>query len=1202
MEEKEEAESSVQDGASEVASSQSSVFLESELAFQLIETITITTVLSQSQAKECDDALSRIRKIFDKYLDLPSLMDKHIGKIVGLLTKAAQEIMASDLMDQFWDSCLPRVLSALYSLSKVRGRKRVQKFLPHTVDDVEVVFEALRKLDDLRKNHSQSDAMAEGPQLWESIHSLWNWVGILSLVPFKSSIIVDEKKISDLIALGKTHLSDPGPIREMAASCLASWLSRPEFEGTDLVSFVKWSTEILIDISFDRRNVFLTMGCLQTLVSILKTSKAKRETLISLMEPLWNTISKLSESNPSNLLLRKNLIKWWTRLGCAYLPPRVASWRYQRGRRSLMANLSQKKSQEGDDAVSEDSSSSRSSEDDFFFVPDEVEEAMGHVVGGLTDPSTIVRWSAAKGVGRLAERLPKLCGEDVVDALLQLLEDVEKDNDWHGACLAFAELARRGLLLPHRFEEVIPKIAQALHYDVPRRQTSVGAHVRDAACYTYWAFARAYSPEMLRPFAPQLSESVVVAFLFDREVNCRRAASAAFQEFVGRQGAQNFKHGISILTTADYFSLGNRIDAYKIISLHVAQYDEYRRAMIKNLYNIKLQHWDKAIRTLASQALGNLTHLDTEYIESTTIPQLLENSLDPRNVQLRHGAVLGLAEIVNAYSRLVKEEVPLDRLLKEETLSSLAELVPVIEKKRLYRGRGGEQMRQAVCRLIECISIAKIPMTVPQQVRLLDSIDACIPHPNEVIQFQAGMALEALMRSYFPVSAKGPSDRLQKRVFDKYVKEVKTSINPAVTRGFALALGHLPPKLLAPSEKLLTTVLSTLCKISRPDATVGSDKDAETRRNSLVALARICKTVGIDEGPPSDAPFVVNLTERQVKYVFEAFFRGLEDYNKERRGDVGSMSRIAAMEGLEALTVLATRTKLPNAFFSEEIATKIVGGLLKQLSEKLDAVRLKAGECLVRILRHCDPPIPYISSRGELYSALKIETDINWGDASVVFPLVMSAAQIDTYFSHIISGLIVSVGCLTQSVSKNASSVLLQWVKHASKEDVDRLGNGFLKLFEEHQHEGRVVLPLLKTIALLMERVAIDQLINDAAFVSSLCTLLREEEKGCKDVHRLTSIVSVTLGLVGTSGEIEKEPLAFVCTMLKHPFPRVRRIAAENLYVRLLESPDLDGDNPALELLLTNPWDSDQSPLNVKKMASELASALGVELLPSEEG
>ncbi|CAN0574750.1 unnamed protein product, partial [Ectocarpus sp. 12 AP-2014] len=41
-------------------------------------------------------------------------------------------------------------------------------------------------------------------------------------------------------------------------------------------------------------------------------------------------------------------------------------------------------------------------------------------------------------------------------------------------------------------------VRRALAYDVRRGAGGVGAHVRDAACYVCWAFARAYSPRVRR--------------------------------------------------------------------------------------------------------------------------------------------------------------------------------------------------------------------------------------------------------------------------------------------------------------------------------------------------------------------------------------------------------------------------------------------------------------------------------------------------------------------------------------------------------------------------------------------------------------------------------------------------------------------------------------------------------------------------------
>ena len=120
----------------------------------------------------------------------------------------------------------------------------------------------------------------------------------------------------------------------------------------------------------------------------------------------------------------------------------------------------------------------------------------------LRSTETIIRWSGAKGIGRVTARLPKELADEVVESLLQLLSLKESDSAWHGGCLSLAELARRGLLLPKRLDEVVNVVLKALVYDERRGCFSVGAHVRDAACYVCWAFARAYSPEVMMPYIP----------------------------------------------------------------------------------------------------------------------------------------------------------------------------------------------------------------------------------------------------------------------------------------------------------------------------------------------------------------------------------------------------------------------------------------------------------------------------------------------------------------------------------------------------------------------------------------------------------------------------------------------------------------------------------------------------------------------------
>lgn len=86
---------------------------------------------------------------------------------------------------------------------------------------------------------------------------------------------------------------------------------------------------------------------------------------------------------------------------------------------------------------------------------------------------TIVRYSAAKGVARIAERLPSDLAQQVLETVMGLFDihsiaaaslyDLPSlaEGTWHGACLACAEMARRGLVSPTSLPSLINWLSKA---------------------------------------------------------------------------------------------------------------------------------------------------------------------------------------------------------------------------------------------------------------------------------------------------------------------------------------------------------------------------------------------------------------------------------------------------------------------------------------------------------------------------------------------------------------------------------------------------------------------------------------------------------------------------------------------------------------------------------------------------------------------
>lgn len=85
----------------------------------------------------------------------------------------------------------------------------------------------------------------------------------------------------------------------------------------------------------------------------------------------------------------------------------------------------------------------------------------------------------------------------------------------------------------------------------------------------------------------------------------RRAASAAFQEYVGRQG--HFEHDIEFITRLDYYGVSNLRKCFIQHCAFIAQDPAYPILLTEHLIENKVASYDPHLRELVSKALNRLT-------------------------------------------------------------------------------------------------------------------------------------------------------------------------------------------------------------------------------------------------------------------------------------------------------------------------------------------------------------------------------------------------------------------------------------------------------------------------------------------------------------------------------------------------------------------------------------------------------------------
>ncbi|CAG8498625.1 14423_t:CDS:10 [Ambispora leptoticha] len=1174
-----------------------------------------------------DRVLKKLIGLIDPYQEQPYLLDPHLENMVkpiieilrsyikevniqgSILSKTAPAIVGSNLAETQKSNTsgsssfhvtktMKRLFRLLYYTMKIRGYKTIVKFFTHEVSDLEPTFYFL---------------VATDPQ--------------------------------DYDALSKFYLNVTGKERDGAAVLLSRLLTRRDIAASYLADYVEWATKE----AKTNENVFTAIGILDSLCAIYKLGQ--RSTLLPTIPTAWPCLSliEFNKNFASNILVRKLLVKLTQRFGLCFLRPKIANWRYKRGNRSLKENLAATSPSSTiitsksidpsniNQTIGHGELEDEETEDEEE-VPEQIEEIIEILLNGLRDKDTIVRWSAAKGIGRIAQRLSQELADDVIGSLLELFSEntfvrsggvvdmsAVSDNTWHGACLAIAELARRGLLLPKRLNEVT---AWALKFDLKRGSYSIGSHVRDAACYVCWSFARAYAPEVLAPYVAELANSLVVVSVFDREVNVRRASSAAFQENVGRQGI--FPHGIDIITTADYFTVGNRTNAFLEISVKIANFPEYRKHLIDHLSTITVVNWDKYMRELCAQALHKLTRLDVEYMVNTVLPRLISLA-KTGDLQTCHGTLMAIGEISLAWSQ-IEGTSDCNWMEKHRHLeiSTIVDSIP----DNLFIDFGSDIICQATAHYVACLARAMWPVTNEILVNWKKVVYDLMGRKDEVGQKIAVRAVEALVEQYGITF-----DEIDRYPLLCYsLCQIANASIIFLEDRYALALGVLDfPKIPEYLERIVDSLVLT--------STIQEIKpwnDAETRRNAIISLTNIPLKLG--------SSFKKVANKQIFMKLVEAFFIGLEDYSTDSRGDVGSWIREVSMLGFASFVPFIVKLDIQGTngddqncheyWWTDELTRRVFACLLKQSVERIDRIRACAGKILIELLYEKrendnareDDWLLNVPGRDFLQKVLPSHRDeeIQWSNPQTLYPRMVKLLELKDYRFELLTGLILAAGGLTESLIRYSSSTLIEYADSLqissppttifSSITLVDLANSLMDIYRAYERQDRVMLPLLEVTDLLLE-VGKLQKLADVVSVSndseqkgfSFQELFDRTRKECvksRDIRKISACVRIFCGFVTLGAPYRNKALFQLLGFLVHPFPMIRRTTADQLYLTLSaesideEDVEMNNDEEASsendsstwiqveDILANTNWD-DPIP-KLKEIRAQLYPILGI--------
>ncbi|PGH27004.1 hypothetical protein AJ80_01388 [Polytolypa hystricis UAMH7299] len=1132
-----------------------------------------------AQATKTDSLIA----LLEPFQEWPQLLDPHLQGILAQLVDAfllylgkhrglyaSTPPIRSQRMGTIYP--LPRAICKLLNVFyKVRGVKVISRFLNNEPKYLEPFLRTFIDWDSVQAENP-SEAPTKGgvqPLTWEERYIMLLWLSHLLLAPFDLASLSSEtipipydnlsvlsglslqipRVAHSILSISLKYVVLPGKEREAATTLLARLALRLDMQRLGLLDcLTQWAIgKLHPKTEQSPPPVYTCIGVLSFIARLGASGQV--EDLAPFAAQLFNETLLLLEGDSavcqavqSSALARKIGIK------------------ILRTITELVLSLEEKLG-------------SHITSDTVSMV---LESSIDHFLVSLGDKDTPVRFAASKALSVITVRLDQSTAVDVIDAVLDSLNEnilYEKQDGslitrfearsvdvklrkrnlsavdpqkWHGLILTLAHLLFRQSPPTAQLSQVLQSLVSGLDFE-QRSSTgsSVGTSVRDAACFGIWALARKYTTEELQDLDAQelkgttnqengntlqaLAIELVCAACLDSAGNIRRGASAALQELIGRH-PDTVSEGIPLVQVVDYHSVARRSRAMVEVAKGAASLStEYWTPLVNGLLQWRgIGSPDAESRRVAANALGELSVQDSYKSLGIVLDKLVQKLTvtAPHAVEVRHGTLLSLAATIEAFihHRASNTSAEDDMAARDVTIQISAiwkifgsSIGPTEEGLTLSALRP-DLTAEAAAHLLSALSRASNPacnyelyhkVTQPTDELLQKATDTlllCVARADD-IPIEASS--EAASNLFLLLT-----DAQQSEIVSKWFANIHAGRKSETGRGQIAALGAVFPR-ISSSGDTRRHVVKKLIQCT-------GEEERIAKRVSAV------KCIATEVLPHIDDK--ASLTPNLIVF--------LNDYTTDRRGDIGSLIRV---EAIEAVNVILKSTLTPGTL-PPPYLHGLLSCVVRLSAEKLDKVRFQAWKCLQKFWES-SPDFPPLYKKFEHFSEVT---------TSAYFLQLFELLRINWLRQSLVKGMITSASTGTEGLVRSTRFALLEFIRNQDANTGQIISahifEDLLILLETCIDDDRYAIPTVEMLAFVLDHCFNQSDVDSTINYRKLFTLVQKSHFKSSNMPRIEAaikIYSILWRVLSLRNEVTKKMMS----MLLHPYPKIRTLVSDSLFI-----------------------------------------------------